>query len=141
MTMLALLTDPPMLADMIGGWEIVLILALILILIGARNLPKIRRGLGEGFSEFLRHSGFVVKELDQAAHDAGESLGGIYGKPAAEALAPDNQTTEFYDPAVLHKPDPTSHGKKRRWFQSWGRWWRRIWDFVSKLLNSKFSAT
>ena len=129
-----------MLADMIGGWEIVLILAVILILVGARNLPKFRRGLGEGFSEFRRCLGFVAKELDQAAHDAGESLGGIYGKPAAEALTPDNQTAEFYDPAVLHTQDKTGRGTKRMRFRSLGRWCQRIWRFVSKLLNSKFSA-
>ncbi len=126
---------------MIGGWEIVLILAVSLALIGARKLPELLRGLGEGFSEFRRSLGFVSKELDQAAHDAGESLGGIYGKPAAEALTPDNQTAEFYDPAVLNKQDRTSRGPKRMGFRSWSRWCQRIWRFVSKLLNSKISAT
>ncbi len=139
--MLALLTNPSMLADIMGGWEIGLVVTVILILVGARKLPELIRGLGKGISEFLRHSGFVAKELDQAAHDAGESLGGIYGKPAAEALTPDNQTAEFYDPAVLHKPDRTSRSPKRMWFRGWGRWWRRIWGFVSKRLNSKISAT
>jgi sec-independent protein translocase protein TatA len=139
--MLALLTDPPILADMIGGWEVVLILAVILILIGAKKLPTIMRGLGEGAAEFWRCSGFVAKELDQAAHDVGESLGGIYGKPAAEALTPDNQTAEFYDPAVLRKQDRTRRGPKRMGFRSWSRWCQRIWRFISKLLNSKISAT
>jgi len=137
MTMLALLTGPSMLADIMGGWEIVLIVAVILILFGARKLPELIRGLGKGISEFLRHSGFVAKELDQAAHDAGESLGGIYGKPAAEALTPDNQTAEFYDPAVLHKPDRSSRGAKGMRFRGWSRRWRRIWDFVSKRWNPK----
>ena len=133
----SLLTDPAMLADIMGGWELVLILAVSLALSGARKLPEFIRGLGEGFAEFLRCSGFVAKELDHAAHDAGESLGGIYGKPAAEALTPDNQTAEFYDPAVLHKLDRTRRGTKHKWFRSWGRWWRRIWRFVSKRLNPK----
>ncbi len=133
----SLLTNPPILADLIGGWEIVLILAVSLALIGARKLPEFIRGLGEGFAEFLRCSGFVAKELDQAAHGAGESLGGIYGKPAAEALTPDNQTAEFYDPAVIHKPDRTSRVTKRMRFRGWGRWWRQVWDFVSKRLNPK----
>ncbi len=133
----SLLTNPPILADIVGGWEIMLILAVILILIGARKLPELLRGLGEGFSEFRRSLGFVAKELDQAAHDAGESLGGIYGKPAAEALTPDNQTAELYDPAVLHKLDRNSRGPKRRWFRGWSRRWRRIWDLISKRLNPK----
>ena len=137
MTMLELLTGPSMLADIMGGWEIGLIVTVILILVGARKLQELIRGLGKGISEFLRHLGFVAKELDQAAHGAGESLGGIYGKPAAEALTHDNQTAEFYDPAVLHKPDRTRRAKKRLGFRGWGRWWGRIWDFVSKRLNPK----
>ena len=126
-----------MLADIIGGWEMILILAVFLILFGAGKIPAIMRKLGEGAAEFWRHSGFLAEELDQAAHDAGESLGGIYGKPAAEALTPDNQTTEFYDPAVLRNQNRTRRGTKRMWFRGWGRWWRRIWRLVSKRLNSK----
>lgn len=121
-----------MLADIMGGWEIVVILAVILILSGAGKIPAIMRKLGKGAAEFWRCSGFVAKELDQATHDAGESLGGIYGKPAAEALTPDNQTTEFYDPAVLHEQDKTGRGTKRMRFRGWSRRWRRIWDFVSQ---------
>ena len=43
---------------------------------------------GEGLSQFR-------KEFDEQAHQAGESLGGIYGKPAAEALTPENQTADW----------------------------------------------
>jgi sec-independent protein translocase protein TatA len=82
------------LATLLGGWEVLLILAVLLILLGAKNLPEITRGMGEWMSEFR-------KELDREAHDAGKSAGGIFGKPAAEALTPDNQTGELYDPAVF----------------------------------------
>jgi TatA/E family protein of Tat protein translocase len=119
------------------GWEAILILAMILISFGARKLPEFTRGLGEGFSEFRRSVGFVSKELDQAVHDAGESLGGIYGKPAAQALTPDNQTAELYDPANIYKPGQTGRGTKSIWFRSWGRWWRPLWYFVSQRLNPK----
>ena|SRR6266487_1546899 len=97
----ALAADPSMFALFFGGWETVLILAVILILFGAKNLPGNTRGLGEGVRQFRKSCGEVSKELDQEAHDAGESLGGIYGKPAAQALTPDNQTAELYDPAGL----------------------------------------
>ncbi len=75
------------LATILGGWELVLILAVFLILLAAKRLPEIMRGLGHGMSEFGR-------ELDRQAHEAGKSAGGISGKPAAEALTPDNQTAE-----------------------------------------------
>jgi len=80
-------------ANILGGWELVLILAVILIVSGAKWLPEIMRGVGDGVSQFR-------KELDGEAQDAGKSLGGIYGKPAAEALTPDNQTAELYNPAT-----------------------------------------
>ena len=84
------------LATFLGGWEVVLILAVFLILLGAKKLPEIMRGMGAGLSQFR-------KELDRQAHDAGKSAGGIFGKPATEALTPDNQTAELYDPAVFRR--------------------------------------
>jgi len=43
-----------MLAGILGGWEIVLILAVVLILFGARRLPELARGLGQGIREFKK---------------------------------------------------------------------------------------
>src|SRR5438270_10671917 len=99
--MQALAANPSMFASFFGGWEILLILALILMLFAAKRLPDIGRGLGGGFWQFRKSTRRLSKDLDQEARDAGESLGGIYGKPAAQALTPDNQTAELYDPAVL----------------------------------------
>src|SRR6266496_1770065 len=125
----ALAADPSMFALFFGGWETVLILAVILLLFGAKNLSQITRGLGEGVRQFRKS----LKELDQEAHDAGESLGGIYGKPAAQALTPDNQIAELYDPAVFHNQERTKRAMKRMRFRGWGRLWRLIWRFVTTL--------
>ena len=38
----------------LGGGEIVLILALVLILFGARKLPELAKGLGQGIKEFKK---------------------------------------------------------------------------------------
>ena len=103
-----------MLAILLDGWELLLILAVILILLGVKKLPEIMRDMGDGMSEFR-------KELDRQAHHAGKSAGGIFGKPAAEALTPENQTGELYDPAVLHPP-----GRKRSIRQSLRELWRNI---------------
>ena len=40
----------------LGGGEIILILALILILFGARKLPELAKGLGQGIKEFKKAS-------------------------------------------------------------------------------------
>ena len=102
------------LANIFSGWELVLILAVLLILIGAKRLPDMMRGLRNGISEF-------GKELDRQAHDAGTSAGGIFGKRAAEALTPDNQTAELYDPAAFRR------GRRKRSFRRLLRHlWRRI---------------
>ena len=93
-----------MLAGVIGGWEIVLILAVFLILLAAKNPPLLIRGLGRGFGDFGRGVRNAAKELDDEAVEAGRSLGGIYGKPALEALTSENQVAEMYDPASGHDP-------------------------------------
>ena len=36
----------------IGGWEVLLILAVVLLLFGAKKLPELARGLGKGIKEF-----------------------------------------------------------------------------------------
>ena len=87
----------------LGGGEIILILALFLILLGARRFPDLTRGLGRRFYEFRKASRGVQEELDEQAADAGRSLGGIYGKPAVEALTPDNKTAELYDPYMFRR--------------------------------------
>ena len=38
----------------LGGGEIILILAIILILFGARKLPELAKGLGQGIKEFKK---------------------------------------------------------------------------------------
>ena len=41
-------------AGMIGGWQIVIILAIILLLFGGRKIPELMRGLGKGIGEFKK---------------------------------------------------------------------------------------
>ena len=38
----------------LGGWELILILAVVLLLFGARKLPDLARGLGQGIKEFKK---------------------------------------------------------------------------------------
>jgi Sec-independent protein translocase protein TatA len=43
-----------MIASLLGGWEVVLFLAVLLILAVAKRLPEIMRGFGDGMSEFRK---------------------------------------------------------------------------------------
>ncbi len=40
----------------IGIWQIVLIVALILLLFGGKKIPELMRGLGQGMNEFKKAS-------------------------------------------------------------------------------------
>ena len=54
---------------MLNGWEIVGILVIVLILFGAKRLPELARGLGQGIKEFKKSSREVTEELQSAIHD------------------------------------------------------------------------
>jgi TatA/E family protein of Tat protein translocase len=132
-----LVANPSIVGAFLGGWEAILMLAVVLILFGARKLPGIARGMREGFSQFRKSLGDLSKGFDQQAHDAGQSLGGIYGKPAAQALTPDNRIAELYDPAALHTQERVDFAARRRWFRSLNRLWRLIWRFIFNRFKTK----
>jgi sec-independent protein translocase protein TatA len=58
-----------MFAGMLGGWEIVLILAVVLILFGAKKLPELAKGLGSGIKEFKKATREVTDEISHAMDD------------------------------------------------------------------------
>ena len=58
-----------MFAGWFGGWEIVLILAIVLILFGAKKLPELAKGLGTGIKEFKKATREVTDEVQKAAEE------------------------------------------------------------------------
>jgi sec-independent protein translocase protein TatA len=53
----------------LGGGEIILILALVLILFGAKKLPELAKGLGTGIKEFKKATRDVTDEIHSAMED------------------------------------------------------------------------
>lgn len=53
-----------MLAGMFGGWEIILILCVVLLLFGGAKIPQLMGGLGKGIKEFKKAS---REDEDEAA--------------------------------------------------------------------------
>jgi sec-independent protein translocase protein TatA len=51
---------------MLNGWEVVAILAVVLILFGAKRLPELARGLGQGIKEFKKSSREIQNEIQEA---------------------------------------------------------------------------
>ena len=53
----------------LGGGEIILILALVLILFGAKKLPELAKGLGHGIKEFKKATREVTDEIEHSVSD------------------------------------------------------------------------
>jgi phosphatidylglycerophosphatase A len=83
----------PMMADIIGGWELVLILAIGVTIYGAKRLPELMVGVGRGLREFRR----VSEELGEELNSNPKESGLVY-----EALTNRNETSEFVYP---HRSD------------------------------------
>ena len=53
----------------LGGGEIILVLALVLILFGAKKLPELAKGLGTGIKEFKKATREVTDEIQNASSE------------------------------------------------------------------------
>jgi sec-independent protein translocase protein TatA len=53
----------------LGGGEIILILAVVLIMFGAKKLPELAKGLGQGIKEFKKATREVTDEMQNAMDD------------------------------------------------------------------------
>ena len=73
-----------MLAWALGGWDMVIIVMVILLLFGAKRIPELAKGLGTGIKEFKKATREVTDEIQNAANDT--------PKPAAPAPAQPAQT-------------------------------------------------
>ncbi|MEO1937925.1 MAG: twin-arginine translocase TatA/TatE family subunit [Sulfurimonas sp.] len=51
---------------MSGGWEWLVVLAIVVILFGGKKIPELAKGLGKGIKNFKQE----MKEVDEVATDA-----------------------------------------------------------------------
>ena len=78
---------------MLNGWEVVAILAIVLVLFGAKKLPELAKGLGQGIKEFKKSSREIQDELNNAMDvDA--------PPPRREALPPQKTEVQVEAPAA-----------------------------------------
>lgn len=71
----------------IGGWEYLIIFLIILLLFGAKKIPDLARGLGQGIQEFRKASDEVKREIEQGKKDAEEAAS------ATSSTSDDEKTT------------------------------------------------
>ncbi len=72
----------------LGGGEIILILALVLILFGAKKLPELAKGLGTGIKEFKKATRDVTDELHSAMDETPPPPGSVHYPAPSQALPP-----------------------------------------------------
>ncbi len=52
-----------------GGVEILVIVLVVLLLFGAKKIPELARGLGQGITEFRKASSDIRKELEKGPEE------------------------------------------------------------------------
>ena len=53
-----------LLLGIIGPWQIVLIVLVVLLMFGGKKIPELMKGLGKGISEFKKGKNDIEKDLD-----------------------------------------------------------------------------
>ncbi|MEQ9285341.1 MAG: twin-arginine translocase TatA/TatE family subunit [Cyclobacteriaceae bacterium] len=48
-----------------GGWELVIIVLVIILLFGAKKIPELAKGLGKGIREFKDATKDIKNEIDE----------------------------------------------------------------------------
>src|SRR6266702_3148487 len=89
-----------MFAGIVGGWEIILILAVVLILFGAKKLPELAKGLGQGIKEFKKATRDVTDEVTAAMDETPAS-------PPQKRLP--SSTTPAAQPEHAEHPEAVAH--------------------------------
>lgn len=57
----------------LGGWEILLIMLVLLIFFGAKKIPELARGLGRGIREFKDATSEIKKEIEEGTTNTTKS--------------------------------------------------------------------
>ena len=82
-------------AGFIGGWELVLILAVVLVLFGAKKLPELAKGLGQGIKEFKKATREVTDEIQSAMDETpppARPYPNTYSEPTASTATTAKET-------------------------------------------------
>ena len=72
----------------LGGGQILLILALILIFFGARKIPELAKGLGQGIKEFKKATREVTDEIQNASEEPPKRVSPPAAPTQAQSQAP-----------------------------------------------------
>src|ERR1051325_10350545 len=97
----------PIFAAFLGGWEIILILAVVLVLFGAKKLPELAKGLGQGIKEFKKAANEATSEAMSAFNEPPPPTQPQHPLPESKAAAPIIDVPSTGVPE--HPATPTEH--------------------------------
>ena len=93
----------------LGGGEIILVLLLVLILFGARKIPELAKGLGQGIKEFKKATREVTDEIQNAVDDTNYST-----LPPKDRQAEANVQPKLPDPSDPAKSAPVPQSTEHK---------------------------
>ena len=88
----------------IGGGEIILILAIVLILFGAKKLPELAKGLGQGIKEFKKATHNASEGMREAMAESPPTVPRRLSQPQSSLLTPIRCYTRSGQPNNLILP-------------------------------------
>lgn len=89
----------------IGTWQLVIVLAIVLLLFGAKRLPEAARGLGRSLKIFKTETQGLVGGDEKSSDDAADTTTGGTASGASTTGSPANQ------PAEQRAVEPTPSGQ------------------------------
>jgi sec-independent protein translocase protein TatA len=92
----------------LGGGEIILILAIVLILFGAKKLPELAKGLGQGIKEFKKATHNASEGMREAMEETSASVA-VHLPVAAPPATPSEDTIAA--PAICPEPQASPGGQ------------------------------
>ncbi|MGI8964489.1 MAG: Sec-independent protein translocase subunit TatA/TatB [Limisphaerales bacterium] len=87
----------------VGGGEIILVLAVVLLLFGAKKLPELAKGLGHGIREFKKATNDVTEEFQKATDEPSYTAP---KKLPPEGSAPHQEIVGVPPPETPIAPEP-----------------------------------
>lgn len=73
-----------------GGWEIMIVILVILILFGAKRIPELAKGMGTGIKEFKK----AAREVTEEVQNAGEVSNTPPSKPGTNGQQPSSTVSQ-----------------------------------------------
>ena len=58
----------------IGTTEVIIIAIFVLVFFGAKRIPELARGLGQGIKEFRQASKDIKKEIEESSRDIDDAI-------------------------------------------------------------------